>query len=180
MEGAHFLSTGKLVKLSEQQCVDCVTQDQGCNGGWQEDCFYYAESDKMETEAQYPYTAMNGKCFDSYNGSVKVLKYTNVPRKSSAQLKAAIAQQPVAVTVNAGAYPFMHYIEGIVTDKSCDSYLDHAVLAVGYGVENGQEYYIVKNSWGANWGENGYIRIGVVDGDGICGIQLLSLYPSTD
>jgi KDEL-tailed cysteine endopeptidase len=94
---------------------------------------------------------------------------------------AAIAQQPVSVTVEAGAYPFMHYIKGIITDTTCGTRLDHAVTAVGYGTENGQAYYLVKNSWGADWGEQGYVRIGMNgDGAGICGIQLLTLYPTTN
>lgn len=87
-------------------------------------------------------------------------------------MKAAIAKQPVAVTVDAGAYPFMHYIWGIINDSTCGKNLDHAVTAVGYGVEDGQEYYIVKNSWGADWGEEGYVRIASNgDGAGMCGIQ---------
>ena len=87
----------------------------------------------------------------------------------------------MSVTIDAGAYPFMHYMSGIITDTSCGAALDHAVLAVGYGVEDGTEYYLVKNSWGADWGEDGYVRIGVQDGGpGICGIQALSLYPETN
>lgn len=86
-------------------------------------------------------------------------------------MKAAIQQQPVAVTIDASQYPFMHYMSGIITDTECGVALDHGVLAVGYGVEDGTEYYIVKNSWGADWGEEGYVRIGAVDGKGICGIQ---------
>ena len=99
-----------------------------------------------------------------------------------AQLKAAIATQPVAVTVDAGAYPFMHYIKGVITDSSCGSSLDHAVAAVGFGTdESGQDYYIVKNSWGAHWGEDGFVRIGMNgDGAGICGIQQLSFVPTTN
>jgi len=65
----------------------------------------------------------------------------------------------------------MHYIKGIITDQTCGESLDHAILAVGYGVDSdGTEYYIVKNSWGNKWGEDGYVRIGAVDGQGICGI----------
>ena len=75
------------------------------------------------------------------------------------------------MTVNAGSYAFQHYFNGIITDTSCGTSLDHAILAVGYGVENGVEYYIVKNSWGAKWGEDGYVRIAAVEGPGICGIQ---------
>jgi len=62
---------------------------------------------------------------------------------------------------------------------ACGTQLDHAVAAVGYGTEAGQDYYIVRNSWGASWGLDGYIKIAAVDGAGICGIQMESLYPST-
>ena len=74
------------------------------------------------------------------------------------------------MTIEAGSYVFLHYMEGIITDPTCGTSLDHAVLAVGYGVENGVEYYIVKNSCGADWGEQGYVRIGISDGAGICGV----------
>lgn len=86
----------------------------------------------------------------------------------------------MAVTVSAGTYPFQHYMKGIITDASCGTILDHAILAVGYGTENGTDYYIVKNSWGNHWGEDGYVRIAAVDGKGICGIQMMSLYPQTN
>jgi len=72
------------------------------------------------------------------------------------------------------------YKSGIITDVSCGTKLDHAVTAVGYGTEGGIEYYLVKNSWTANWGENGYFRVAAVDGYGICGIQEISLYPQTN
>jgi KDEL-tailed cysteine endopeptidase len=100
-------------------------------------------------------------CFAAFTGPVSVLKHTAVQRNSAAQLKAAIAKQPVSVTIDAGEYPFQHYFSGIITDPTCGASLDHAVLAVGYGIEDGTEYYLVKNSWGADWGENGYVRIGV-------------------
>lgn len=181
MEGAHFIKTTGLVKLSEQQCVDCV-EDEGCNGGWQEDCFSYAEGDNMNTEKDYPYTGFTDSCWSKYQGPVKVQNFTMVPNLSSAQLKAAIAKQPVSVTIDAGLYPFQHYFGGIITDPSCGTALDHAVLAIGYGkdADSGTEYYIVKNSWGADWGESGYVRIGIADGKGICGIQQHSLYPDTN
>lgn len=134
----------------------------------------------MVTESEYPYTAFSDKCFVPYDGKVKVESYTNVPKNSVSELKQAIAKQPVAVTVSAGSYPFQHYFKGIITDTSCGTDLDHAILAVGYGTENGTDYYIVKNSWGGHWGEDGYVRIAQVDGEGICGIQKMSLYPETN
>jgi len=103
---------------------------------------------------------------------VKVSSYSQVKQNSMDQLKAAIQSQPVAVTIDASQYTFMHYMEGVITSTECGLSLDHAVTAVGYGVDkDAGEYYIVKNSWGADWGESGYVRIGAVDGKGICGIQ---------
>jgi cathepsin L len=134
----------------------------------------------MVTEKEYPYSGIGDTCFVTYTGDVKVQSYTKVPKNDKDQLLAAIAKQPVSVTIDASQYPFQHYFSGIITDATCGTSLDHAVLAVGYGVENGTEYYIVKNSWGADWGEKGYVRIAAVDGQGMCGIQELALYPETN
>jgi len=85
------------------------------------------------------------------------------------------------VTVNSYAYPFVHYFGGIITSDECSEVADHHVLAVGYGVENDTFYYIVKNSWGADWGEHGYVRIGSSgDGPGVCGIQTEITYSTTN
>lgn len=180
IEGAHFLKSGELVKLSEQQCVDCDEDSEGCRGGLQSSCFEYAEGDALVLETRYPYTGYADSCFAPYDGKVKVQSYTNVPANSVSALKSAIAKQPVAVTVDAGDYAFQHYMGGIITDPSCGTKLDHAILAVGYGNEDGTDYYIVKNSWGGHWGELGYVRFGAVEGKGICGIQMMSLYPDTN
>lgn len=169
MEGAHFLKTGKLVKLSEQQCLDCVDGD-NCAGGNQADCFEYAEDMAIETEAEYPYKNFKNSCWDK-PGEVEVSTVNQVVKKSAAQLKAAIAKQPVSVTISGYKYPFIHYMSGVITSSECGTSQNHGVLAVGYGTENGQDYYLVKNSWGADWGEHGYVKIGIKEGDaGICGI----------
>ena len=70
------------------------------------------------------------------------------------------------------------YTGGVLDSTACGTKLDHAVAAVGYGTEGGLDYYIVRNSWGATWGEEGYIKIAAVEGEGICGIQMESLYPT--
>jgi len=92
---------------------------------------------------------------------------------------AAIDKAPVSVTIEADRTVFQQYTGGILDSEACGTQLDHAVAAVGYGTEGGQQYYIVRNSWGASWGDEGYIKIAAVDGKGICGIQMESLYPST-
>jgi len=109
-----------------------------------------------------------------------VKSYKTVPAQSVDQLKAAIAQQPVSVTVEADRSVFQQYKSGVLDSKLCGTSLDHAITAVGYGTENGKEYYLVRNSWGASWGDKGYIKIAAVPGKGICGIQQTSVYPATD
>jgi C1A family cysteine protease len=180
IEGAHFLKSGSLLSLSEQQFVDCDTTSYGCNGGWQYAAFTYAEKTAEDLEADYTYHAADGTCKDSqYTGQVNVASYQNVQANSVAQLKAAIAAAPVSVTIEADQYVFQGYTSGVMDSTACGTNLDHAVAAVGYGTESGQDYYLVRNSWGASWGDAGYIKIAAVEGPGICGIQMQSLYPAT-
>lgn len=174
MEGAHFVKTGKLVSLSESNLVDCSWLNHGCNGGSMDLAFRYAESNPLETEADYPYTPKTGIFACKYTkskGVVKVTTYKDVPANSSAALKAAVTQQPVSVAIEADKPVFHQYTGGIIT-TGCGTALDHGVLAVGYGTASGQDYYIVKNSWTTDWGDKGYVRVGIKDGAGVCGIQM--------
>merc|ERR1711990_1201205 len=87
----------------------------------------------------------------SQSGGVTVSSYTDVPHKNVSQMKAALAQQPVAVAIEADQYVFQGYQSGVITSSSCGTNLDHGVLAVRYGTLNGQDYFLVKNSWGSSW-----------------------------
>jgi len=175
------MATNQLLSLSEQQMVDCDTKSDGCNGGLQEYGMDYMENNTQETESDYPYTARNGKCQTSAaEGKVLVTQIHNVQEESVDQLKAAIAQGPTSVTIEADKLVFQMYRGGIFDSSKCGTDLDHAVTAVGYGSESGKDFYIIRNSWGASWGESGYIRIAAEAGKGICGIQQVSLYPSTN
>jgi C1A family cysteine protease len=89
-------------------------------------------------------------------------------------MKAALVKQPVAVAIEADQASFQTYTSGVLT-KNCGTNLDHGVLAVGYGTENGVDYFLVKNSWSASWGDNGYIKIGQ---NNVCGILLMASYPT--
>ena len=184
MEGAHFLKTGKLLKLSEQQFVDCDPQSEGCNGGLEMYAFEYAKKNPQELETDYPYTARTGKCKANKSKElVEATKYAAVPKKSSSQLKAAIAAQPTCVSVDASSRKWQLYSGGIFNDskRTTERDLDHAITAVGYGSENGQNYWIVRNSWTASWGEKGYIRMADNgDGAGVDGVLLDSTRPTTD
>ena len=95
-------------------------------------------------------------------------------------MKAAVAQQPTSVLVEADQMVFQQYQSGILDDPSCGTYLDHATLVVGYGSDAGQEYWIMKNSWSTGWGESGYMRVAIQAGAGVCGIQMGPLYPAAN
>jgi len=187
MESAHALKSGKLVSMSEQQLVDCANvnvdpkyQSEGCNGGEMDDGFLYAETNQMNTETQYPYTAMDGTC-SPQAGLFNTISFVDVTPNSESQMEAALARGPLSIAIEADTMVFQFYSGGILNSAQCGTQLDHGVLAVGYGVENGQEYYLVKNSWGASWGMNGFIKIAKTDNDtsaGICGIQAQPSYPT--
>jgi len=153
VEGAHQIATGNLVSLSEQQLVDCSSAEgnQGCNGGLMDLAFQYLESNKIESEADYPYTGKTGTChYDATKGLFEVTGFTDVPQKDTQQLMAALQHGPVSVAIDATHLQF--YFGGVIK-RLCGTSLDHGVLLVGYGSDNGTDYWLVKNSWGASWGE---------------------------
>ena len=185
MEGAYKIAGNNLTSFSEQQLVDCSTAqgNMGCNGGWMDWAFTYAETTAMDTEAAYPYTAMDGTC-NVQPGVAKVANFTDVTVNSPTALQAAVAQGPVSVAIDASGFAFQSYHKGVIK-RFCGTSLDHGVLAVGYGSEKGLfgtvDYWIVKNSWGAGWGESGYFRVKrdmSKTGAGTCGIQMKASYPS--
>jgi C1A family cysteine protease len=173
LESAHAIATGELLSFSEQEIVDCVPNCYGCNGGMSKYAFDYFKDNGIVTEDEYPYTATTGTCQSSAltSGKVHVNSDEWTTPYSSSALKASIEKQPTSVSVQADKSPFRYYTSGVVTGTACGTATNHAIIAVGYGTENGQEYYIVRNSWGASWGDEGYIKIGVEDGIGVCGIQ---------
>merc|ERR1712165_27945 len=137
MEGAHFKKTGKLVSLSEQNLVDCVTKDFGCNGGLPGDAFQYViKNHGIDTETSYPYTARDGHChFSASTTGATFSKAVSVQSESEADLKKAVATVgPVSVGIDASDFTFQLYQSGVYYSSSCSSHqLDHGVLAVGYG-----------------------------------------------
>jgi len=183
VEGAYFVASGNLVSLSEQQLVSCDHNgDQGCNGGLMDNAFEYIEKSGITAEADYPYTSgggVTGTCkTSSIKPAVTVTGYTDVPAKDEVALKSAIEKQPVSVAIEADKSAFQLYKSGVLDSASCGTQLDHGVLAVGYGTDSasGKDYYKVKNSWGATWGESGYLRM--VQGKNMCGIASQPSYPT--
>jgi len=120
--------------------------------------------------------------YESSKTKVKVTDYATVSPNSVSQLKAAIDNGVVSVTIEADQAVFQQYTSGVMDSLACGTQLDHAVAAVGYGTDaaTGKDYYIVRNSWSASWGDEGYIKIAAVAGRGICGIQMQNSYPTTD
>lgn len=183
MEGAHYIATGKLVSLSEQQLVDCSRPegDKGCFGGLMDDAFQYVvKNGGIDTEGDYPYTARDGSCQKSKQKKhvVTITGYRDVPQNDEAALAQAVAEQPVSVAIEADQPGFQFYKNGIF-NAACGTNLDHGVLAVGYGSQEGAHYWIVKNSWGSMWGDDGYIWLAKDTGSthGQCGIAMQPSYP---
>jgi C1A family cysteine protease len=182
MEGAHAIKTGNLVSLSEQQLVDCSSAqgNNGCNGGLMDNAFQYVISNGGITkEAEYPYTARDGTCGIQGKDGTTISSFSDVTPQSVKSLYDAIAMGPVSVAIEADQEVFQYYSGGVINDDSCGTQLDHGVLAVGYNSAASVPYYIVKNSWGAKWGDNGYVYIASTeDGTpGICGILSEPSYP---
>ena len=182
LEGAHAKKTGKLVSLSEQNLVDCAYNfgNEGCSGGWMNEALEYVEYNHgIDTEESYPYTAQDGTCmFNKTNVGATVSNVINITKGNSSELLIALENVgPISVAIDAEE-DFQMYKSGVYTSTSCSTEaLDHGVLAVGYGAtQNGTKYYIVKNSWGISWGDEGYVYWNR-DIDNMCGIAEAASYP---
>jgi cathepsin L len=186
VEGAYYIKYKDLQSFSEQQLVSCDTGggDMGCNGGWMDDAFTFIKKNGgITTEAAYPYTSgttgKSGSCVTSgytNNANAAPSSFTDVQTNSVSAMESAVAQQPVSIAIQANQPSFQSYSGGVLTGK-CGQQLDHGVLAVGYGTENGVDYWLVKNSWGPSWGENGYIKIEKSSAD-LCGVLAAPSYPN--
>ncbi|XP_058227483.1 vignain-like [Rhododendron vialii] len=183
VEGINQIKTKKLVSLSEQELVDCDTKEnQGCNGGLMELAFEFVKQrGGLAREDDYPYNAADGSCDASKANSpaVSIDGHEVVPVNNEDALLKAAANQPISVAIDAGGSDFQFYSEGVYSG-ACGTELDHGVAIVGYGTTvDGTKYWIVKNSWGAEWGEKGYIRMerGISAKEGTCGIAMEASYP---
>merc|ERR1712159_435747 len=169
LEGQWEIATGNLQSLSEQQLVDCSKQNSGCDGGLMDYAFAFYEKTSVATESSYSYTGRDGTCKSSYTTAIPeggVTGYKDI--SSESDLLDAVANiGPVSVAIQANQMSFQLYSGGVLTGR-CGKNLDHGVLAVGFGSESGTDYWKVKNSWGASWGDNGYVLI--ERGTNKCGI----------
>lgn len=183
LEGQMKKRTGVLVSLSPQNLVDCSTIDGnlGCRGGYITKSYSYIIRNRgVDSESFYPYEHQNGKCRYSVKGKAAYCSNFNIlPKGDERALQAAVATVgPIAVAVNAMLPSFHNYRGGLYNEPSCNPKLiNHAVLVVGYGTDSGQDYWLVKNSWGSAWGEGGFIRI-ARNKRNLCGIATIGVYPT--
>lgn len=191
LEGIYAIHTGKLLSFSEQQLVDCDNfkyggKDHGCNGGLMDNAFSWIQKNGgLCTEEAYPYISQTGEtesCKTTCDlvPNSQIQSWVDVEPTDQA-LVTAIYQQPVSIAIQADQRDFQLYESGVFTGK-CGTTLDHGVLVVGYGTENNNDFYLVKNSWGTTWGDEGYIKLGrgsqYNEGQGQCGILLEASYPN--
>ena len=177
IESAYAIKNGKSVELSEQQLVDCSRPygNQGCNGGLMHMAFDYVMANGIVSEKTYPYEAQDQRCkwLRTWRKVTKIAGYGKVEENDFNALASAIHTQPISVAVDASTWSF--YGSGVWPSDMCNTQLNHGVLAVGYDMNEG--FFTIKNSWGADWGEDGYIRLEITPDAGTCGVQLYGVYP---
>uniref|UniRef100_A0A3Q1ERF6 Cathepsin 12 n=1 Tax=Acanthochromis polyacanthus TaxID=80966 RepID=A0A3Q1ERF6_9TELE len=179
IEGQIYKKTGQLVSLSEQNLVDCSKQygTYGCSGAWMANAYDYVVNNGLQSTSTYPYTSDTQPCYyDSRLAVAHIRDYRFIPKGDEQALADAVATiGPITVAIDADHSSFLFY-SSIYDEPNCNpNNLSHAVLLVGYGSEDDQDYWIVKN-WGSSWGEGGYMRL-IRDGRNTCGIASYALYP---
>ena len=186
IEGINAIKYKKLHNVSEQQLMDCSTEEgnQGCEGGMMDYAFKYViNNNGLCSEEDYPYQGEQGPCQSfQCNNVVNISDYSDVEQNNEKILMRAVSQQPISVAIQANVSSFKFYRSGVYQDPECGDALDHGVLIVGYGTDRFQDldYWIVKNSWGPEWGDNGYIKIlrnYDQSNSGMCGIASQPSFP---
>lgn len=173
-ESAYALAHGTLNSCSEQNLIDCVPNCYGCNGGFPTSAVNYVilnQAGQFNSESDYPYKAVEENCkYDASKAINKILSWESGKAGDEDYLKTLVSKGVCAIGIDAAAWSFQSYSSGIYDEPECSSeFLDHSVGLVGYGTENGVDYWIVRNSWGTDWGEKGYIRMSR-NKDNQCGV----------
>ncbi|XP_043576803.1 procathepsin L-like [Chiloscyllium plagiosum] len=177
IEGQWAKKCRRLVSLSEQNLLDCDTHSYGCMGGFKLSAFEYVKENGIQSEKAYPYIAKQSHCkFRKDKIAARIKKCNKVKKGEQNLAKALWKHGPIAVSLNSHPRSFHLYKQGVYSDPKCTQRRGHAVLVVGFGRENGINYWLVKNSWGTHWGEKGYIKIAKNRGN-LCGIANYGVYP---
>nr|XP_023884001.1 zingipain-2-like [Quercus suber] len=183
VEGITQIKTGNLISLSEQQLVDCAVEgNQGCKGGWMDNAFrYIIKNQGLSTEEKYPYETMQGTCDHGKESiyAAQISAFEDLPSNNEKALLQAVANQPISIAIDGSGRNFHFYKSGVFMEE-CGTRLTHAVTAIGYGTSaDGTKYWLMKNSWGTRWGENGYMRIqrDTSAPEGLCGLAKKASYP---
>ncbi|XP_028277149.1 cathepsin S-like [Parambassis ranga] len=181
LEGQLKKSTGVLMSLSHQNLVDCSTKygNHGCSGGFMTNAFKYVIRNKgIDSDAAYPYVGKTGHCkYDALYRAATCSAYSFLPKGDELALKMAVATiGPISVAVDASRPKFIFYRHGVYQDHTCTHNVNHGVLVVGYGTEGENDYWLVKNSWSVNYGEEGYIKM-ARNRHNQCGIALYACFP---
>ncbi|EER03318.1 thiolproteinase SmTP1, putative [Perkinsus marinus ATCC 50983] len=169
LEPRYAIATGKLLSLSEQQLVDCAGAygNEGCNGGLMDKAFEYIKATGVDKESTYPYVGSDETCQATVENKTDGLPVGEVTgnqmlHQTEKALMEGVAAAPVSIAMYANLQSFQHYKSGVYSDPNCNAKggsIDHGVVAVGYGTENGQDYFIIRNSWGRSWGQDGYVYL---------------------
>ncbi|XP_020089327.1 fruit bromelain-like isoform X2 [Ananas comosus] len=182
VEGIYKIKTGQLISLSEQEVLDCTVSN-GCTSGWVHKAYEFIIANKGVTaQANYPYVGYKGTCAaNSKPNAAYITGYQQVqPSYNERAIMYAVANQPTVIAIDASSYYFNHYNGGIFKGP-CGTNIFHAVTVVGYGQDSstGDKYWIIKNSWGNTWGENGYVRmLRDTAYPGLCGLASYGIYPT--
>lgn len=181
LEGLYSIKHSQtLLSFSEQMLVDCSFPygNYGCDGGLPTQAIQFVINSGIQLEADYPYVGINMMCQPAYQAFTwkEVTGQYQIPKNNNDILLQSAYVEPVSVGVDASN--LQYYKGGIVTGKTCKQNIDHAVLVTGWGTDQGQNYWLVKNSWGANWGEKGYFRVERLTGTqpAPCAISALASY----
>lgn len=180
LESTYYLKTQQMVLFSEQQLVDCDTNQLACDGGDEGIALHYIKDNGIQTEDGYPYEGVKKTCRYNQNNKVNLQINEVVELQSNNEqelLQAVGSIGPVSVALDATNID--SYSGGVFDNTDCSvEGVNHAVLAVGYGhdSQSGLDYWLVKNSWTTDWGEAGYLRI--KRGVNLCGIASENIYPT--
>uniref|UniRef100_A0A224XJ52 Putative cathepsin l n=1 Tax=Panstrongylus lignarius TaxID=156445 RepID=A0A224XJ52_9HEMI len=182
IEGQYFMKTGKLVTLSEQNIIDCSKDygNSGCKSGTMNGAFKYINKNGgINPETTYPYEAQESdSCKFQTKDAIKIKGYVDIPEGDENALKAAVAfVGPISAAMDARQLSFQFYASGIYHEPNCKvNRLNRGVLIVGYGTENDQDYWLVKNSCSTIWGQDGYMKV-ARNKHNHCGIASAASYP---